>query len=83
VVLVAAVLSPWVLWRTLAAGRRQAAAFLLMVLVALAANALATGGLSKPHLRYQARIAWLLPFAVGLLLLPPARAGREEAWARG
>lgn len=83
VVLAAAVLSPWVLWRTLAAGRRQAAAFLLMVLVALAANALATGGLSKPHLRYQARIAWLLPFAVGLLLLPPARAGREEAWARG
>lgn len=83
VVLAAAVLSPWVLWRTLVAGRRQAAAFLLMVLVALAANALATGGLSKPHLRYQARIAWLLPFAVGLLLLPPTRAGREEAWARG
>ena len=35
-----------------------------MVLVALGANAFATGALSKPHDRYQARIAWLL-------LLPP------------
>jgi hypothetical protein len=49
---------------------------LIVAVVALGANALATGGLSKPHLRYQARIAWLLPFAVGLLLLPAAR--RDE-----
>ncbi len=36
-----------------------------LVLSALVANAFATGALSKPHDRYQARIAWLL-------LLPPA-----------
>ncbi|MCX7684481.1 MAG: hypothetical protein N2Z67_04300 [Acetobacteraceae bacterium] len=77
-VLFAALLaSPVLLWRSLAQGRRMAARFLLVVLVALGANALATGGLSKPHLRYQARIAWLLPFAVALLLLPGRR--REEA----
>ena len=40
------------------------ARFALVVLVALGANAFATGALSKPHDRYQARIAWLL-------LLPP------------
>lgn len=36
-----------------------------LVLAAIVANAVATGALSKPHDRYQARIAWLL-------LLPPA-----------
>lgn len=40
------------------------ARFALVVLVALAANAFATGALSKPHHRYGARIAWLV-------LLPP------------
>jgi uncharacterized SAM-binding protein YcdF (DUF218 family) len=77
-VLLASLLAwPFVLWRALREGRRIAARFLLLVLVALGANALATGGLSKPHLRYQARIAWLLPFAVALVLLPAAR--RDEA----
>jgi hypothetical protein len=38
----------------------------------LIANAAATGGLSKPHQRYQARIVWLLP-AAALLLLPAPR----------
>ncbi|MFZ9635843.1 MAG: hypothetical protein ACO3EK_18685, partial [Alphaproteobacteria bacterium] len=54
------------------------ATFALAVLVALVANACATGALSKPHHRYQARIAWLAPIAAALLLLParpsPARA---------
>lgn len=35
---------------------------------AVAVNALATGALSKPHLRYQARIAWLLPLGAALAL---------------
>ena len=39
-------------------------ALALMILVALVANAFATGALSHPHDRYEARIAWLL-------LLPP------------
>lgn len=38
----------------------------LCVLAGLGANAAATGALSGPHDRYQARIAWLLPLA-GLL----------------
>lgn len=48
-------------WRT----HPQHAAFAAIVLVALVANAFATGALSGPHDRYQARIAWLL-------LVPPA-----------
>ena len=40
------------------------ARFALLVLAALAANAFATGALSKPHDRYGARVAWLV-------LLPP------------
>jgi hypothetical protein len=45
-------------------------AFALFLFVAVAANAFATGALSKPHHRYQARIAWLLPFGAALLALP-------------
>lgn len=43
------------------------------VLAALLANAGATGALSKPHHRYQARIVWLLPLAA--LLALPRRGG--------
>ena len=44
---------------------RSGRAFALIVLVGVLANAVATGALSGPHDRYQARIAWLV-------LLPPA-----------
>ena len=49
---------------------RALAGFAFVVLTALAANALVTGGLSRPHHRYQARIAWLvvLPPAFALML---------------
>lgn len=40
------------------------------VLVALVANAFATGALSGPHHRYQARIVWLLPLAAVVGLMP-------------
>jgi hypothetical protein len=43
----------------------------LFVLVGLTANAVATGALSKPHHRYQARIIWLLPLAAALCWRPP------------
>ena len=46
--------------------------FLGCLALGLLANAAATGGLSKPHPRYQARIVWLLP-AAALLLLPAPR----------
>ncbi len=39
-------------------------ALIMMVWIGLLANAFATGALSKPHYRYQTRIAWLL-------VLPP------------
>ncbi|MEI6158857.1 MAG: hypothetical protein WCP77_03395 [Roseococcus sp.] len=39
---------------------------LLCILVGVTANALATGALSGPYDRYQARIAWLLPLAAML-----------------
>jgi exosortase/archaeosortase family protein len=44
----------------------------LWIALGLLANAAATGGLSKPHPRYQARLVWLLP-AAALLLLPAPR----------
>jgi hypothetical protein len=49
------------------ARRPEARGMLLAICVGVSANALATGGLSKPHERYQARIAWLLPFAALLV----------------
>lgn len=69
VLLAALALAPVVLWRVWQATALRA--LLLTALVALAVNALATGGLSKPHHRYQARIVWLLPLAVGLALVSP------------
>ena len=58
-------------WR---AGDARALALLAFVLVGVAANAAATGGLSGVFPRYQARIAWLLPVAALLLLVPRRRA---------
>ena len=52
--------------------QRTSRDFALLVLVGLLANAFATGALSGPHDRYQARIAWLV-------LLPPALFAGEAA----
>jgi hypothetical protein len=46
----------------------------LGVLVGVTANAFATGALSKPHLRYEARILWLMPLVGALALAPRLRA---------
>lgn len=51
----------------LARARREDAAFLGLLLMALAANALICGALSNPHARYQSRLIWLAPFAVALV----------------
>ncbi|WP_439596116.1 hypothetical protein [Falsiroseomonas sp.] len=59
-------------WRGL--GDRRRIGLVVGVLVGVSANALATGGLSKPHLRYEARILWLMPVIAGLALLPRAQA---------
>ena len=68
--ILAALALPLLLWRWRHDPRRRALA--LCVLIGLAANAFATGALSKPHQRYGARIAWLLP-AAALLLAQPRR----------
>ncbi len=61
--------------RALRAGDAARLGLLAAVLVAVVGNAAATGGLSGVFPRYQARIAWLLPVAALLLLLPARRAG--------
>lgn len=55
----------------------RARGMVLAVLVAVAANAVVTGGLSGPHDRYQARIAWLLPL-MGALVLSHRGLGRRR-----
>ncbi|HYF07961.1 MAG TPA: hypothetical protein VD970_10090, partial [Acetobacteraceae bacterium] len=52
---------------------REPIAFVLMVLAGLLGNAFAAGALSGVHDRYQARIAWLLPLAAALALMPARR----------
>ena len=69
---IAVLLAPFALWR---AGHSAAGGLLACVLLGCLANAFATGALSGPHDRYQARIAWLLPIAVALALLPRHRRG--------
>lgn len=73
VLLLALAAALWLLWRALRARDTPRAALLAGALLALLANAAATGALSKPHERYQARIVWLLPLAVMLGALPAAR----------
>jgi hypothetical protein len=73
VVLLALLLAPWLLWRAARARDVPRAALILFALVAIGGNAAATGALSKPLNRYEARIIWLLPAAVGLALLPLRR----------
>jgi hypothetical protein len=48
------------LWRAVLLRDTRALALLLLVCAGVLANAFATGALSKPHYRYQTRIAWLL-----------------------
>jgi hypothetical protein len=52
---------------------RLVVSFILMLWLGVAANAFATGALSKPHHRYQARIAWLLVLPPLLLWRNPGR----------
>ncbi|MEO3474734.1 hypothetical protein AAFN86_22915 [Roseomonas sp. CAU 1739] len=57
---------------------RAVAGMLLGMLVAIAVNAFATGALSLPADRYQARIIWLLPLAAALGLAPRFGAGLTD-----
>jgi hypothetical protein len=66
VLLLGAVLAAAALWRGDARRRR----LLIGVVIGVAANAFATGALSKPHQRYEARILWLLPVVAAVALVP-------------
>ncbi len=60
-------------WRAARAGETRRLGLVVGVLVGVSANAFATGALSKPHLRYEARILWLMPVVATLALLPRRR----------
>jgi hypothetical protein len=55
------------------AREKRLVAATLLVLLALAGNAVICGATSKPNPRYQARLAWLLPLVAGLSLALPRR----------
>jgi hypothetical protein len=60
----------YLLYRAWISRDRVLATLLVAVLAGVLANAFATGALSKPHYRYQTRIAWLLVF---IPLIVPVR----------
>lgn len=72
------ILAGW--WRLARSRDWPRLGLVLCVLVGVMANALVAGALSKPHLRYQARIVWLLPLGAALAFWPrPEPAGRHRA----
>ena len=73
VLLLGALLALLAWWRAARAGDARRLGLVVGVLVGISANAFATGALSKPHLRYEARILWLMPVIAGLALLPRSR----------
>jgi hypothetical protein len=83
VLVLAVLLLPLALWRVARVGDGLRLGLLVCVLVGLLANAFATGALSGPHDRYQARIVWLLPLAVGLSLWPAGGGWRRAAGGHG
>ncbi len=64
IVLLGFLLSSVLLIQALRSRQWTVLALIMMIWLGVLANAFATGGLSKPHYRYQTRIAWLL-------VLPP------------
>jgi hypothetical protein len=75
--LIGAIATPILLVRALRRGDTPLAGLAALVLLALLANAFATGALSKPHHRYQARIAWLL------LVAPAVQIGARASTSAG
>ena len=69
------VLGLYCLWRAILLRDTRALALLLLVCAGVLANAFATGALSKPHYRYQTRIAWL--FVIPPLVLLRRKETRE------
>ena len=59
-VLLGFLLSLYLFYRALRVRNWTALGFIVLIWAGVLANAFATGALSKPHYRYQTRIAWLL-----------------------
>ncbi|MFL1461691.1 hypothetical protein ACI6QG_05780 [Roseococcus sp. DSY-14] len=59
-------------WRAWRQGDRVGAGLRVAIILGVLGNAAATGMLSKPHHRYGARVAWLVPLAALLLTRRPA-----------
>jgi hypothetical protein len=70
VLLLGAALAAFAWWRAARQRDLRRLGLVVGVLVGVTANAFATGALSKPHLRYEARILWLMPVVAALALLP-------------
>jgi hypothetical protein len=70
VLLLGAALAALAWWRAARTGDMRRLGLVVGVLVGVTANAFATGALSKPHLRYEARILWLMPIVAALAMLP-------------
>jgi hypothetical protein len=79
VVLASLVLAVVALLRAVGQRDRVVAGLLGGMLLAVGVNAFATGALSAPVDRYQARIIWLLPLAAALGLAPRFGAGLTNA----
>ncbi len=79
VLVLGALLAGLAWWRAARDGEARRLGLVVGLLVGVTANAMATGGLSKPHLRYEARILWLMP-AVGALALARPVAPRARRW---
>lgn len=56
--------------------------FALVICLAVLANAMICGALSKPHSRYQARLIWLLPLAASLTLANLRRSKTPQKYWR-
>jgi hypothetical protein len=50
----------------------------VLILLGVVINAVVCGAVSGPHDRYEARVAWLVPFVAIALLLEIARSGRSS-----
>jgi len=72
------IVSLYLLWQSGLQRQRARSMLIAMMFVGLLANAFATGALSKPHYRYQTRIAWLLVF-VPLILTVRIRDNHSNA----
>jgi len=79
VLAISAALALLACWRAARAGDRRRLGLVVGMLVGVTANAFATGALSKPQLRYEARVLWLMPVVAALALLRPRRRDGEIA----